>query len=482
MLGGAPAGPAGTGKTETVKDLGRALGIQVYVFNCSDQMDYKAMGQTYKGLAQTGAWGCFDEFNRIPVAVLSVCSTQYKTVLDAIRAKKSKFMFEDVEISLRPSIMAFITMNPGYPGRAELPESLKALFRPVSMCVPDLQMICENMLMGEGFYMSKILARKFVILYKLCQDLLSAAPHYDWKLRAIKTTLYVAGGMKRDQPDLSEDKVLLQALRDFNLGKLTADDHGIFMGLLNDLFPKMLDLVPRLRDMKFEEEIEKSAVELGYQPESKFILKITQLREIFSVRWSVFLLGPAGCGKTAVWKTLLNAQNKFGEKGRAVPINPKAVTRNELYGFLHPSTREWKEGLMSVNFRDMSNNKTYAHQWIVLDGDIDAEWIESMNTVMDDNKMLTLASNERIPLTGTMRLLLEINHMLHCSPATVSRGGVIYLNQDDIGWQPMVESWIQGLEAKDYRQPLIENSSTGTWRSPSSTADATSAPSFRSCR
>ena len=69
---------------------------------------------------------------------------------------------------------------------------------------------------------------------------------------------------------------------------------------------------------------------------------------------------------------------------------------------------------MSVNFRDMSNNKTYQHQWIVLDGDIDAEWIESMNTVMDDNKMLTLASNERLPLTNTMRLLLEINHMLHC--------------------------------------------------------------------
>lgn len=63
-------------------------------------------------------------------------------------------------------------------------------------------------------------------------------------------------------------------------------------------------------------------------------------------------------------------------------INPKAVTRNELYGYLQPQTREWKEGLVSVTFRDMANNKTNKHQWIVLDGDIDAEWIESMNTVM----------------------------------------------------------------------------------------------------
>lgn len=69
-----------------------------------------------------------------------------------------------------------------------------------------------------------------------------------------------------------------------------------------------------------------------------------------------------------------------------------------------------------------------------------------MNTVMDDNKMLTLASNERIPLTPSMRLLLEINHMNHCSPATVSRGGVIFVNADDVGWKPVVDSWIERLE------------------------------------
>ncbi len=84
---------------------------------------------------------------------------------------------------------------------------MQALFRPVSMCVPDLNLICEIMLMAEGFQMSKLLSRKFVILYKLCEDLLSKSKHYDWKLRAIKTTLYVAGGMKRAAPELSEDKV-----------------------------------------------------------------------------------------------------------------------------------------------------------------------------------------------------------------------------------------------------------------------------------
>lgn len=158
-MGCAPAGPAGTGKTETTKDLSSAVGKACYVFNCSGEMNFETMGNIFKGLAMSGCWGCFDEFNRLVPEVLSVCSIQFKAVTDAIKAKQTTFSMEgDDAIDLDPTCGAFITMNPGYLGRSELPEGLKVLFRPITVVVPDLELICENILMAEGFVSAKMLA------------------------------------------------------------------------------------------------------------------------------------------------------------------------------------------------------------------------------------------------------------------------------------------------------------------------------------
>ncbi|XP_062830067.1 dynein axonemal heavy chain 9 isoform X3 [Anolis carolinensis] len=448
-MSGAPAGPAGTGKTETTKDLGRALGIMVYVFNCSEQMDYKSCGNIYKGLSQTGAWGCFDEFNRISVEVLSVVAVQVKSIQDAIRDKRQNFNFLGEDIKLVPSVGIFITMNPGYAGRTELPENLKALFRPCAMVVPDFELICEIMLVAEGFIEARLLARKFITLYQLCKELLSKQDHYDWGLRAIKSVLVVAGSLKRGDPDRPEDQVLMRSLRDFNVPKIVTDDMPVFMGLIGDLFPA-LD-VPRKRDLSFESFVKQAVLHLKLQPEDNFVLKVVQLEELLAVRHSVFVVGSAGTGKSQVLKSLNKTYHIMKRRPVWTDLNPKAVTNDELFGIINPATREWKDGLFSSIMRDLANVTHEGPKWIVLDGDIDPMWIESLNTVMDDNKVLTLASNERIPLNPTMRLLFEISHLRTATPATVSRAGILYINPADLGWNPPVSSWIDGREIQSER-------------------------------
>jgi dynein heavy chain len=130
-------------------------------------------------------------------------------------------------------------------------------------------------------------------------------------------------------------------------------------------------------------------------------------------------------------------------------LNPKVVSTNELYGVCDPKTRDWKDGLMSNKLRALSEEPDTNPKIIILDGDLDANWIESMNSVMDDNKILTLASNERIVLKPHMKLIFEIRNLKFATPATVSRAGILYIS-DSSGyqWRAYAKSWI-GIQKYD---------------------------------
>ena len=145
------------------------------------------MGRFFSGLAQGGAWSCFDEFNRIDVEVLSVMLNKCLLFKQQFGKKKEKFFFVDKEISLNLRFGIFITMNPGYAGRTELSDNLKALFRPVSMMISDYALIAEIILFSEGFETAFDLARKMVQLCKLSSEQLSKQKHYDFGMRAVKS-------------------------------------------------------------------------------------------------------------------------------------------------------------------------------------------------------------------------------------------------------------------------------------------------------
>lgn len=244
IMGGAPQGPAGTGKTETTKDLGKGIGVPVYVFNCGKQMTGVSAGNLIKGLAQSGAWGCFDEFNTIRIEVLSIVAKQFLMCYDAIRSfmitNDAEFSFDEDRIKVTPTMGFFITMNPGYKGRAELPESIKVQFRPCAMIKADFILIAENMLLSEGFREAKVLSSRFVTLYMLSEELLSFQIHYDWRLRAMKSLLRMAGKLLRlASSGTTEYHVMKSALKNFNLPRVISNDKPIFEMLCEDLFPKL---------------------------------------------------------------------------------------------------------------------------------------------------------------------------------------------------------------------------------------------------
>lgn len=219
------------------------------------------------------------------------------TITNAKRARAKTFTFpgDSQDINLNETVGYFITMNPGYAGRQELPENLKVLFRGVTMMVPDREIIIKVKLCSVGYINFPELAKKFTVLYSLCEQQLSKQKHYDFGLRNILSVLRTAGQTKRDRITDAEELLLMITLRDMNLSKMVAQDVPLFLSLISDLFPSLGSPIGSIRpelSRALSVIIEKEKL----IPHGTWVTKIIQLYETNLVRHGIMIVGPAGAG------------------------------------------------------------------------------------------------------------------------------------------------------------------------------------------
>lgn len=450
QCGGCALGPSGVGKTETIKDMGRTLGLLVIVTNCSEQHKSAALARLLKGVVATGVWGCLDEFSRIDVDVLSVIAGNLQEIASVKRQGLQKFVYPgdgpDLgETKHVESSAYFITVRCGIKGNVDLPENIKVQFRLLAMMQPDYKIIIEVKLTTMGFDTPPKQAEKFALLYTLCNAQLSKQQHYDFGLRNIIPVFSAISNMRRSDPDFKpDDRTLARAIREVNVPKLVGNDTAIFIGLLKDIFAESCEAEVTKNYGGLEQIVDSQIQRFKLNEGKAWKSKIFQLYNILQVRHGIIVVGPTGSGKSSMIQILSESmQIHKSSSYKITKINPKAMRSEDFYGAKGANSKEWIDGVFTRIWEKSNKKNPKQNFWIILDGPLDTSWVENLNSVLDDNKVLTLANAQRIPMTENVKLIFEIEQMNHVEPSTIGRCGILYLSIEDMGWITLFKSYLK---------------------------------------
>ena len=206
-----------------------------------------------------------------------------------------------------------------------------------------------------------------------------------------------------------------------------------------------------MTDVNYE-TLEKAILKVLEEEKLKTLLlqvrKILQFYEATMQRMGVVFFGPSGCGKSTIWRVLKLTLAQMGQKIPTYVMNPKSMPREQLLGHMDMDTREWFDGVLTASARKVVREPPDVKSWIICDGDIDPEWVESLNLVLDDNRLLMMPSGERIQFSPNVNFIFETHDLKFASPATVSRMGMIFLDQESSDVKCIVSAWLKKQPAE----------------------------------
>ena len=351
---------------------------------------------------------------------------------------------------LNPSCALFVTMEAQSNIEKKMPDNFQVLFRNISMNKPDPQIIIDAFLASKGFSKSVSLAKKLTTMFHICQKMLSKQPHYEFGLRSIKTVINLSVVFHEKDKEKSEEHVVFNAVYRMKFAELLPDDQALFMKIASDIFPGVEVEKPEYKTVN--EATAEICQQDNLQCTEYFLSKVQEMYEMISLNDGIMLVGEAFSGKTILYKVLAkvlkllksNEENKDEGTVHKIVVNPKSMTIEQMYGHFDENN-EWNDGILATTYRNFANMPPSEYKWLIFDGPVDPEWIENLNTVLDENRKLCLMSGEIIKLPQNTNLLFETQDCSTATPATISRCGMLYLAGEPLTWQILVTTWVKTL-------------------------------------
>jgi dynein heavy chain len=478
-LGCSPSASPCAGKTESFKEMAISAGQGIHIFNSNSKVVYRVLSSRVLGLSQSGVWGLFENFDRSPVDLLSYTASILCSLFGVLRSTRNGDV-EGVPVTPRSDFGLFMSFG-ARTSPEKLPQGLLLLLRPVSVIAPDLRALAQLSLMAQGFANHDDLSKRLCTHLQLCKHMLGSEETVGQSWSSISNLCNIiraAGVRKCENPDSDEYGILLDQINCFHGAIILPDQQMMLKMISEEVLGVGRERVAALSNSQTPDSWEhymyvkpvsptgpssphnqnerstrhrmiSTLEERGLRAETIFVDKMEQMYQIVANCLSAYIIGAPGLGKTELWKSL-GVMGVNGSKVLVHTMNPNAVEIGLFLGSYDSGSMQWRRGAFSnLVFNTKRSNSTRGtpedFHWIVLDGQVQPEWLEMLSSCVDSVQCLSLDSGEELEFGPELRILIETCSLKHALPSAAARSAILYLSEEVLPLEALSLSWTKHL-------------------------------------